>query len=166
MATLAPATRAPVLTLDERLALAGLAMDDRLAQAAVAYEVNTAHLPAADPIPHVDASPTLVPTLETCPYATPLAITLHRARIRLETGGWCTGALRDEQGAACPLGVIRIEAGSRDQADDAAAVLLEAIRRDFPDAESVPAWNDRRATGWLAARYLDRAAELAHARNL
>ena len=162
--TLAPAA-APALDFETRLALADAAMNVRLANASAAIEVNTAHIPI-DPIPHVDAAPILAPTPETCPYATPLATTLHRARIRLETGGWCTGALRDEQGAACPLGAIRTEAGSRDQADDAAAVLLEAIRRDFPDAESVPAWNDSRATGWLAARYLDRAADLAHTRNL
>ncbi|MFJ9740838.1 hypothetical protein [Streptomyces sp. NPDC101166] len=156
----------PVLDLDARLALIDAAMTVRLDQAAVEHEVRIAHLPGADPIPHIDAPPVLAPAAAPCPYSTPLARTLHRARVRLETGGWCTGALRDEEGAACLLGAVRAEAGSRDQADGAAAVLLEAIRRDFPHAESVPAWNDNRATPWLAARYLDRAAELAHNRNL
>jgi hypothetical protein len=164
--TLTRAAAPAVLDLDARLALTEAAMSVRLDEAAVAFEVRTAHLPAADPISHIDAVPAVTPAVASCPYTTPIAATLHRARLRLEAGGWCTGALRDEQGAACLLGAIRAEAGSRGQADDAAAVLLEAIRRDFPDAESVPAWNDRRATTWLAGRYLDRAAELAHARGL
>ena len=164
--TLTRAAAPPALDLETRLALTEAAMTVRLDEAAVALEVRTAHLPAAEPIPHIDAAPAHIPAAERCPYTTPLAATLHRARLRLETSGWCTGALRDEQGAACLLGAIRAEAGSRDQADDAGALLLEAIRRDFPDAESVPAWNDRRATTWLAGRYLDRAAELAHARGL
>jgi hypothetical protein len=100
------------------------------------------------------------------PYSTPVAATLHRARLQLDAGGWCTGQLRDEQGAACLIGVIRAAAGSRGQADDACVLLLEAIRRDFPGAETVPSWNDARRDPQLPARYLERAAELAHNRNL
>lgn len=158
---------APVeLDLDARLAEVGAIMDGRLALANVAFEVDTAHIPAADPIPDVAAPLPLTPTLAPCPYSTPIAATLHRARLRLETGGWCTGQLRDEQGAACLIGVIRSEAGSRAEADDSCVLLLEAIRRDFPNAESVPSWNDARNDPRLPARYLERAAELAHARSL
>jgi hypothetical protein len=164
-ATLAPAAAPTVLDLDARLALADAAMNVRLANASAAIEVNTAHIPI-DPIPHVDAAPLLAPAVAPCPYPTPAAATLWQARNHLQDSGWCAGALRDEQGAACLLGALRIVAPSADVADDAAAVLLEAIRRDFPNAASVPAWNDQRATKHLADRYLDRAAELAHARNL
>lgn len=159
-------TAPPVdLDLDARLAVVGALMDERLALANVAFEVDTAHLPAADPIPAVVAPPLIQPATTPCPYETPLASVLHRARIRLETGGWCTGQLRDEQGAACLIGAIRSEAGSRDQADDACAVLLEAIRRDFAHAETIPSWNDAQRGPRLALLYLDRAAALAHSRN-
>jgi hypothetical protein len=142
------------LSFDERLALAALAVDAR---------INTTPLNLADVIRvPVDTSPSAAPN----PYTTPIAATLHRARIRLETGGWCTGALRDEQGANCLIGAIRAEAPSGGIADDACALLLEAIRRDFPNAETIPTWNDSRNSPRHPLLYLDRAATLAHARSL
>ncbi|WP_245970585.1 DUF6197 family protein [Streptomyces rishiriensis] len=162
-AVLSPAA-APALDFETRLALAEAAMNVRLANASAAIEVNAAHIPI-DPIPHVDAAPLRTPAIAPCPYPTPVAATLWRARNHLQNNGWCAGALRDEQGAVCLMGAIRA-AASAGAADDAVTVLFEAIRRDFPDATSVPAWNDQRATLHLADRYLDRAAELAHARNL
>lgn len=166
----APATAttiaAPVhLDLDARLAMVGALMTGRLDEAAVAFEVNTAHI-AAERLPEIAAPLRLTPTSAPCPYPTPIAATLHRARLRLDTGGWCTDQLRDEQGAACLIGVIRVEARSRYEADDACVLLLEAIRRDFPTAETVPSWNDARSDPRLPARYLERAAELAHSRNM
>lgn len=159
-------TAAPVeLDLDARLVLVGALMDERLAHANIAFEVDTAHIPAADPIPTVVAPPLVEPADAPRPYGTPLAATLHRARIRLETAGWCTGQLRDEQGAACLIGAIRAEAPSRGHADDACALLLEAIRRDFADAETIPSWNDRQTSPRPALLYLDRAAALAHSHN-
>jgi hypothetical protein len=168
--TTAPTTRietaAPAeLDLDARLALVGALMDERLALANIEFEVDTAHIPAADPLPEVTAPPLITPGPVPCPYSTPLAVTLHWARIRLETSGWCTGQLRDEQGAACLIGAIRAEAPSRGQADDACAVLLEAIQRDFVDAETIPSWNDSQRGPRLVLLYLDRAAALAHSRN-
>ncbi|MFE8961757.1 DUF6197 family protein [Streptomyces iakyrus] len=166
----APATRtetvAPVeLDLDARLAVVGALMDERLALANVVFEVDTAHIPAADPIPAVVAPPLITPRPVACPYSTPLAATLHRAGVRLETGGWCTGQLRDEQGAACLIGAIRAEAPTRSQADDACAILLETIRRDFAEADTIPSWNDAQRGPRLALLYLDRAAALAHSRD-
>ncbi|MFE0470513.1 hypothetical protein ACFW2V_02705 [Streptomyces sp. NPDC058947] len=146
----------PPLTFDERLTLAALAVDAR---------INSTPLDLADII----RIPTETPhpaTPATCPYTTPLAIVLHRAGIRLETGGWCTGALRDEQGRACLIQSIRVEATSRDQADDACALLLETIRRDYANADTIPSWNDAQTDPRLPLLYLGRAAELAHARNL
>jgi len=165
--TVQTATRAatPALDFETRLALADAAMNVRLANASAAIEVNTAHIPI-DPIPHVDAAPIIVPPATPCPYRTTIATTLWRARNILEDRGWCTGALRGEQGAVCLMGAVQAAAPGSSRADDALGVLLDAIRRDFPEAESVPHWNDHRATGFLAFRYLDRAADLAHTRNL
>ncbi len=160
-------TRTPVeLDLDARLAMVGALMEERLALANIAFEVDTAHLPAVDPIPAVTAPPLVHPAPAPCPYSTPIAATLHRARVRLETGGWCTGQLRDEQGAACLIGSIRAEAATRGQADDASVVLLDAIRRDFADADTIPSWNDAQPSPRLALLYLDRAAALADSRGL
>lgn len=164
--TLAPASPAPVLDLDTRLALRLADMNVRLDQAAVAFEVNTAHIPGADPIPEITAPLRLTPTATPSPYSTPIAATLHRARIRLEADGWCREALRNDQGARCLIGAIQAEAPSRAAAGGACNVLLDAIRRDFPDADTIGSWNDAWRDPRLPLRYLDRAAELAHARNL
>ena len=159
-------TATPVeLDLDARLALVGALMDERLSLANVAFEVDTAHLPAADPIPAVVAPPAVTPTITPCPYSTPVAATLHRARVRLETAGWCTGQLRDKQGAACAIGHIRAEAPTRGAADDACAILLEAIQRDFRSVDTIPSWNDAQRTPRLVLLYLDRAAALADSRG-
>jgi hypothetical protein len=165
---IAPATvitaATPVeLDLDARLAMVGALMTGRLDEAAVAFEVNTAHIPAT-PLPEITAPLPLTPTSAPCPYSTPIAVALHRARLRLDVGGWCTGQLRDEQGAACLIGVIRAEAPTRGAADDACVVLLDAIRRDFAHIETIPSWNDAQRDPRLPAVYLDRAAALAHAR--
>lgn len=153
-----PKTATKPLTFDQRLALAALAVDAR---------INTQPLNLADVIRLPEAAPQpLTPTAAPCPYNTPIAATLHRARARLETDGWCRGQLRDEQGAVCLIGAIRAEASTRGQADDACVLLLDAIRRDFPDAETVPSFNDAWQNPRQPARYLERAAELAHARSL
>ncbi|MEV8033915.1 hypothetical protein [Streptomyces sp. NPDC086182] len=160
-----PPTAAPALDLDARMALRLAEMNERCALAVLAVDVNSAHITVPE-LPTVTAPLPLTPTAAPCPYPTPVAATLHRARLRLDAGGWCTGQLRDEQGAACLIGAIRTEAPGRGAADDACVILLEAIRRDFPTAETVPSWNDNQRDPRLPARYLDRAAELAHARGL
>jgi len=164
-ATVTTAAAPVVLDLDARLALVGAVMDARLSLANLSFEVDTAHIPAADPIPEITAPLPLTPTPAPCPYSTPIAATLHRARLRLDAAGWCTGQLRDEQGAACLIGAIRTEAPNRGAADDACVILLEAIRRDFPTADTVPSWNDVQRDQRLPGVYLERAAALAHARN-
>ena len=90
---------APELDLDARLALLNVEMDGRLNEAAVAFEVNSAHIAGADPIPEITEVVPLTPTLApaACPYNTPVAATLWRARIRIETDGWSTEAAVDEQ---------------------------------------------------------------------
>jgi hypothetical protein len=164
--TTANTAAAPVeLDLDARLAMVGAVMDERCNLAVLAVDVNSAHIVTPE-LSQVTGPLPLVPTMAPNPYSTPIAATLHRARLQLDADGWCTGQLRDEQGAACLIGVIRSEASSRSTADDACVLLLEAIRRDFPTAETVPSWNDNQRDPRIPARYLERAAELAHNRNL
>ncbi|MGV9588249.1 DUF6197 family protein [Streptomyces tendae] len=156
----------PVLDLDARLALVDAAMSVRLAEAAVAFEVNTAHLPGADPIPHIVEAPLPAPAAAPSPYRTPLADLLYRARMRIETDGWCRDAVFDESGAVCPIRAIRLEArGDRDLAHDACVALLDAIQQQFADAETIPSWNAQQtAVGPVLAAF-DRATHHAHTRN-
>lgn len=157
------------LSIEERMAFINAAMTVRLDQAHVAYEVNTAHIDI-EPVELADVvTVPLTPTLQPpTPYPTPLAALLQRAHHRLLTGGWCSGALVDEDGARCMLGAIRIEArGNSGVEADAAAVVLDAIRRQFGDhADSVPGFNDSWADGRHPLRILDQAADLADARGL
>lgn len=162
-----PRAPAPThLDLEARLALVGALMAGRLDEAAVAFEVNTAHIPSADPIPEDTAPLRLAPTPTPCPYRTHIAATLHRARIRLELDGWCRDNLVDESGAICPIRAIRLEAASRREADDACVLLLDAIQRDFPSADTIPSWNAAQASAAPVLLAFNRATELAHARNL
>ncbi|MFD4596749.1 hypothetical protein ACFWPQ_01825 [Streptomyces sp. NPDC058464] len=155
---------APVLDFDTRLALAGAAIDHRLTRAGLAVAVNTAHIDI-EPAPVIDAPPvTLRPTMP-CPYSTPVATHLWKARQLLEERGWCKGAASNEQGAICPWGAIQYADRGSSHIHDALDVLLDAIRRDFQDAQSIPHWNDRHGNPYLAYRFLDQAAELAHGRN-
>ncbi|QLJ01527.1 hypothetical protein HZZ00_11145 [Streptomyces sp. NEAU-sy36] len=159
--TIAPAaTRPATLTLDDRLALASLDMDDRLNKAGVAVDINTAHIDIDAGLPAAPPPQTVEPN----PHSTPIAQLLHRARVRLQADGWCRGALR-EDGRRCAIGAIRIEAATRSQADDASALLLEVVRRDF-GGDTVPSWNDSQNSPRPVLLALDRTAQLAHNRNL
>ncbi|MGI5484723.1 DUF6197 family protein [Streptomyces lavendofoliae] len=145
-------------------------MTARLDEAAVAYEGNTAHIPTKPvALAHVVTLP-LTPTLQPPPesYPTLVAALLQRAHHRLLSGGWCSGALVDEDGARCLLGAIRAEArGDSGLEASAASVLLDAIRRKFGDhVDSVPSFNDAHGTGRVPLRMLDQAAHLADARGL
>lgn len=158
------------LSLEDRLTLIDAAMTVRLDEAKVAYEVNTAHIDTepvdlADVITGpVDMGVAPLPEL----YPTPVAALLQRAHHRLITGGWCKDALVDTDGARCMLGAIRAEAcGDRGMEADAAAVLLDVIRRQFgDDVDSVPSFNDAWAGGRVPIRMVDQAAHLADARGL
>ncbi|MFH9677431.1 hypothetical protein ACH4L5_34910 [Streptomyces sp. NPDC017405] len=164
-----PAAPPAELTLEERLTLVNAAMTARLDEAAVAYEVNTAHIPT-EPVDLADIvtvplTPTLPPPPQ--PYPTPVAALLQRAHHRLLTGGWCSGALVDEDGARCMLGAIRAEARGDSRLEaDAVSVLLDAIRRTFGDVDSVPSFNDAHGSARVPLRMVDQAAGLAEARGL
>ncbi|GAA3140090.1 DUF6197 family protein [Streptomyces echinatus] len=164
-----PTAPSAELSLEERLTLVNAAMTARLDEAAVAYEVNTAHIPTEpvdlDDVVTVPLTPTLQPQPES--YPTPVAALLQRAHHRLLTGGWCSGALVDADGARCMLGAIRAEArGDSGLEANAAAVLLDAIRRKFGDVDSVPSFNDAHGTDGVPIRMVAQAAHLADARGL
>jgi hypothetical protein len=150
----APAASPPAaLTFDERLALAALAVDARIPTTPLDL-ADVVHLPVDSPAPAAAN-----------PYRTPIAALLHRARIRIETDGWATGACRDEDGRRCLVGAIRAEAASRRQADDACALLLDIIRKEF-GGETVPSWNDAQTSPRPVILALGRAADVANNRNL
>ncbi|MGW4030464.1 DUF6197 family protein [Streptomyces sp. NPDC004838] len=163
----APVAAPVTLGLEARLAAVDAAMTLRLEEAAVAHEVRTAHL-STDPLDLADVvTVPLTPAHPQPPatYATPAATLLERAHHRMQTAGWCAGALADDDGAVCLIGAIRTEArGNEDLAADAASILLDAIRRTFHEGyESVPDFNDRQRDGRLPARMLLAAAGLADA---
>ncbi|MYR14801.1 hypothetical protein GTY62_30210 [Streptomyces sp. SID724] len=164
-----PTATSPVpsseLSLEARLAATEAAMTIRLEVAAVAHEVRTAHIPT-EPL-HRDDFVTLPLTPPLASYPTPVAALLQRAHHRLLTGGWCSGALVDQDGSHCMLGAIRIEGrGDGGLEASAAAVLLDAIRRQFGDVDSVPSFNDAFADARIPLRMLDQAASLADVRGL
>ncbi|MGP3637137.1 DUF6197 family protein [Streptomyces sp. 24-1644] len=169
--TAPPAPPAPptALSLEERLTLVNMAMTMRLDEAAVTYEVNTAHIDT-EPVDLADVlTLPLTPTLQPppTPYPTPVAALLQRAHHRLLTGGWCTGALVDAEGARCLYGAIHIEArGDQSLESRGLEVLMDAIRRKFTDVDSVPSFNDGFANGRIPLRMLDQAAGLADSRGL
>uniref|UniRef100_UPI003F49AE06 DUF6197 family protein n=1 Tax=Streptomyces achromogenes TaxID=67255 RepID=UPI003F49AE06 len=155
------------LSLDARLAAVEAAMTVKLDEAAVAHEVRTAHIDTAP----LDLADVITAPLTPAPpqtYTTPVATLLERAHHRMETGGWCAGALADEDGAHCMLGAIRKEAGGdRGLEADAVSVVLDAIRRRFGgDVDSVPSFNDAHGTGRIPMRMLGEAASMADARGL
>ncbi|MFH8470336.1 hypothetical protein [Streptomyces sp. NPDC017991] len=172
--TTAPVTARDALSLEARLAAVDAAMTVRLEEATVAYEVNTAH--AATVVDFADVvtvplTPTLQPPVLPAPAddsTSSITSLLERAHHRMQTDGWCSGALTDENGAVCLLGAIRKEAGgNRGLASDAAAVVLDAIRRQFgDDVDSVPAFNDAHGSGGAPLRILADAAQAADARGL
>lgn len=155
--------------LETRLALADAAMTVRLADAALAYDVNSAHIPT-DPVDLADVVTTpITPDAPPAPnpYTTPAAALLHRAYLRISRDGWCTGTMRDEQGAVCLYGALHTEASGNSALEAGALdVLMETIRRQFGEVESVPAFNDAFGNGRTPLRMLEQAALLADARGI
>ncbi|WP_260867882.1 hypothetical protein [Streptomyces sp. SAJ15] len=139
-------------------------MSVRLEEAGLAFEVNTAHIPAS-PALIPDRPLPAAPAPQPYQYRTPIAGCLQRAHTRLATGGWCAG-LRDEKGAVCLVEAIRKEARTAGEAVDACAFLLDVIRAAFPHAETVPSWNDQQRDPRRPLRVLDRAARAADARGI
>ena len=180
MHTTAPHTAAPVqeqqeaprtvrqpLGLDARLAAASADMAERCREALLRLDIDSAMPGTRLDLADVVRGPVRLPEPDTVPYPTPAAATLQRAARRLATGGWCQGTVVDEDGARCLYGAIRIEAPTEHTADDALAVLLDVIRRRWPDAGTVPEANDYRLRDeHTAVQLLDTAARVADARGI
>jgi hypothetical protein len=163
----------PGLSLEARLALTDAAMTLRLQEALVRLGIDSAHV---ETVPAVEGftveglatytatAPRPAPDL----YPTPVAALLQVAAERLQAGGWCRGAMVNEQGARCLYGAIHVEASGSTSLESAALdILLEAIRREFDaGTETVPAFNDSLGGPRVALRLLDSAARLADARGL
>jgi len=165
---LAPAPTTPVaLSLEARLAAVDAAMTVRLETALLALDINSAHADTVLDLADVIRVPVAIPAIPEAAHPTPIAALLQRARRRLETDGWRTGALVDAAGARCLLGAIKAEAPQGSGMDgEAAAVLLEAIRRRFSGVETVPEFNDRQLGPEMPLQILGEAADLAHNRGI
>ncbi|MFD5675596.1 hypothetical protein [Streptomyces sp. NPDC127040] len=143
------AAAGPPLTLDERFALAGLAMDHRLAYAGAAIAVSTAHIDIpeilVDPLPATAPAPATVDAV------------LREAGRLITKRGWCRRWLTDGT-ALCARGAIQAAAGGEGAlADDAEAALYAAIEREQPGAYlSVPDWNDQQTGAAAVIRMLNR----------
>ncbi|MFE3326876.1 hypothetical protein [Streptomyces sp. NPDC059176] len=146
------------LSFDERLALAAMAVDAR---------IDSTPLDLADVIriPVEEPEPGLWGPFGPGDTAAPLAAVLHRAHARITRDGWTTGHCRTQH-AVCAYEAIRAEAASPTQAADACAVLLDTIRREYPAAATVPAWNDAQTDPGTVLRMLDQAARDASQRGI
>ncbi|KIF00875.1 hypothetical protein PL81_38850 [Streptomyces sp. RSD-27] len=151
---------APALTLDQRLALAHHAMDDRLATRSAAWAVDTAHIP-------LEAPELLAPAPAPAAYPTPVATVLLEAHRLLADRGWCRRWLSDGV-RACSKGAIQAAArtiggGHGDKAEE---VLLDRIRAEQPEIQSIGAWNDAQAGPAPVLAMFDRAARHADRRGI
>jgi len=156
--TLTRAASPPTVDLDTRLAIADASMTVRLEHAALAFEVNTAHLPA--PVVEPSSVP-LLPVTEPQPVSPLTAVYLAAIDVIRERG-WTRGHLRDEQGAVCTVQAIRAAAGpaNRGLADDACAALLDTIQQQYT-ADTIPSWNDSQTSADTVIRILGTAAQRA-----
>lgn len=130
-------TRAAALTFDERLALSPLAMDHRLDRAGLTFDVNTATIPVEAPeILTVSAPPAV---------SRPATVddVLQEARRLITVHGWIRQYVGRADTGYCLIGAIRKAAGGNQQLEnEAEGLMLDRIRRQFPDALSVGQWND------------------------
>lgn len=141
-------------TLDERLALSGLAMDAKLGGAGVEFDVRTAGIE----IPEILTSP----MLDVSPRPPASVAEVLRAAHQLMTDrGWCQRWLTNEDGAVCLLGSIRAAGGGRGHQERAEELLLALVQQEFPDAQTIGGWNGWQRDGRAPLRMLDRAAHYA-----
>lgn len=155
----APPVVAPAeLDFEARLAATDAAMTVRLQETGLAVDVNTAHLPAVDWTEAVTV-PVAAPVDL---YPTPVAALLQRAHARISRAGWCKGYSVDGQGAMCLEWAIHLEARG-DMGLEVAGLnhLLDTIRRQFGDWETVPSWNDAQPDGRAPIRILGESVNTA-----
>lgn len=159
---------APELDLEARMAAVDAAMTVRLQEAGLAVDVNSAHLPGSDvDLADVIRGPITMPAPPVDLYPTPVAALLQRAHRRITDGGWCRDAMRHTDGGLCLVGAIRVEArGDAGLGMRGLNHLLDVIRRQFPDAETVPQFNDSHRDGRMPIRILGEAADHAATRGI
>ncbi|MGW6872892.1 DUF6197 family protein [Streptomyces xanthophaeus] len=154
MQTLAPAAvqAAAPLTLEERLALAGLAMDGRLGRAGIENDVRTAHIAIAE-LPEI-----LVAPQPAAPAVPTTAKEVLREAARLITAhGWRKGYVGSKTTGYCVIGAVQAAAGGDSRLEDAAeALLLDRIRAEQPDLLSAGQWNDAQSGPGPVVRMLGR----------
>jgi hypothetical protein len=162
-------TPAPVLSLEARMAAVDAAMTIRLEEASLANDINTAHI-ATEPVDLADVirGPVDSPRTPVDLYPTPVAALLQRALQRLTRDGWCGHTpTTSVPGPDCLQSAIYKEArGNYGLASEGLDVLLDAIRRQFTNADSVPGFNDAWGRPTVPLRLLDQAADLAGSRNI
>lgn len=153
-ATLIRRALAEIPSLEERMALSGLAMDAKLGGAGVEFDVRTAGIAIPEILtgPMLDDSPR--------PPAS-VAEVLRAAHQLMVDRGWCRRWLTGADGAGCLLGAIRAAGGGSGNQERAEELLLALIQAEFPDAATVSGWNDGQQDGRPALRMLDRAARHA-----
>jgi hypothetical protein len=161
-------TLAPELSLEARMAAVDAAMTIRLEEASLANDINTAHIATA-PVDLADVirGPVDAPRTPVDLYPTPVANLLQRAHQRLTDDGWCGHAPTSAQGSNCLQSAIYKEAGGDyGLASEGLGVLLDAIRRQFTNADSVPGFNDAWGRPTVPLRLLGAAADAADARGI
>jgi hypothetical protein len=158
----APAIAAP-LSLDARLAATDAEMNVRLSTALLALSIDSAYTETPS-LPDVAYAPVVLPTVTE--HATPVAQLLERAGQHMRTAGWCRDTLRDDTGAVCLLGSLEAVASHGSVYQEAADVLLTAIRMEHPGAQSVPNFNNSQSSPAPALRALSSAAHLAQTRHI
>lgn len=148
------------LDFDARLALRDAEMTVRLESAGARLAVD-----ATTPETVVDLADVVgVPVELPAParYSTPVAALLQRAHARLINGGWCKGYSVDGQGATCLAWAIHREARG-DVGLEVAGLnhLLDQIRAEFGQWDTVASWNDNQRDGRTPIRILGEAANTA-----
>lgn len=161
-----PAGETPTqpLDLEARLAAVNATMTRRLETATLTLSIDSSRPETFLDYTDTIRVPVALPQTPVVPYTTPVAALLQRAHTRLTRDGWCTGAQRNEDGARCLYGAIHHEAATSSHEAAALDVLLEAIRRHYPQADSIPTFNDSCHDPQQPLRILDQAARLADAR--
>lgn len=138
----APETReaAHALTLDHKLALTSLAMDGRLDIAGLTFDVNTATIPVEAPEILTAPAPATVSRPATADDV------LQEARRLITVHGWIRRYVGRADTGYCLIGAIRAAAGGDRRLEDAAeGLMLDRIRRQFPDVLSAGQWNDNQS---------------------
>jgi len=134
-----PRAAPPAPTLEDQLALRGLAMDERLAGAHGDMAIRTAHIDTE--APEILAAP--MPSTAPAKMPTTVKEVFADASRLIRVYGWIRRYPGHPGIGYCLIGAIRAAAGGEGPlADQACDEIWDRIRREAPDALSTGAWND------------------------